>query len=129
MTPPATPPNSFDWNGAITLLTGVVGLVAAYLTLQQIVRSRPETITAPLDPQITAIKIERHALKQDLWEHRRHRKIRRVLLLTIISHLTIIIFIVSLLFSLKLVTFDWNFIITMIVLIPVILASHVSRPC
>ena len=78
VTPPATPPNGFDWNGFITLVTGVVGLAAAYLTLQQIVRSHPESITAPLDPKITAIKIERQALDQDLWEQRRKRKIQKI---------------------------------------------------
>jgi hypothetical protein len=124
VTPPATTPNGFDWNGFITLVTGVVGLAAAFLTLQQIVRSHPENITAPLDPQITTLKIERHALDQDIWEQRRTRKIHKFLQFLIISHLTVIIFIISLLFSLKLVTFDWNFIIAMIVLIPIIIAWH-----
>jgi len=124
VTPPATPPNGFDWNGLITLVTGVVGLAAAYLTLQQIVRSHPENITAPLDPKITAIKIERQALDQDLWEHRRKFKIQKFLQFLILTHITTIFFTISLLFSLKLVTFDWNFIIAMIVLIPAIIASH-----
>ena len=117
MTPPFTTPNGFDWNGLLTLVTGVVGLAAAYLTLQQIVRSHPESITAPLDPKITAIKIERQALDQDLWEQRRKRKIQKFLQFLILSHITTIFFIVSLLFSLKLVKLDWNFIIFMIVVL------------
>ena len=124
MTPPATTPNGFDWNGLITLVTGVVGLAAAYLTLQQIVRSHPESITAPLDPKITAIKIERQALDQDIWEQRRKRKIQKFLQFFLLSHITTIFFTISLLFSLKLVKLDWNFIISMIVLIPAIIALH-----
>src|SRR5579863_9708399 len=84
VTPPATPPNGFDWNGFITLVTGVVGLAASYLTLQQIVRSRPEIITAPLDPQIKPVKIERHAVNQDLWEHKRKRTMQTFLTLHIV---------------------------------------------
>jgi hypothetical protein len=127
VTPPSTTPNGFDWNGLITLVTGVVGLAAAYLTLQQIVRSHPENITAPLDPKITAIKIERQALDQDIWEQRRKRKIQKFLQFLLLSHITISFFIVSLLFSLKLVTFDWNFIIFIIVLIPAIMLGISSH--
>ncbi len=62
---------NIDVNGLITTVGAVLTLVAAIVTLVPLFANRTRTITAPLDPSIKAIEIERKEIDQKLWNKRR----------------------------------------------------------
>jgi hypothetical protein len=58
---------SIDVNGLIAFGAAVLTFIASFLTLLPLLRNRTKTTTAPLDPLIKIIKIERLPIDQQEW--------------------------------------------------------------
>ena len=58
---------SIDVNGWIAFGAAVLTFIGSFLALFPLLRNRTKTITAPLDPLIKAIKVERLPIDRKVW--------------------------------------------------------------